>query len=495
MAHIAPALETPRSPLAVASYGPLVTAWAKRRLNLEHDEWQAYAIGRMLEADSDGNLIAHKALISVARQNGKSVIVRSVVGWILDEGYKLPAFREWHLVLMAAHDAKQARIPYGFIRHDVETFAPVDLYGSSARKQGKARARATMLTGIELNGVLVDVASRQAGSTRGVSPGLVCFDEVLTQTDFGMYDVLAPSQIAIPNAMMLLTSTAGFSDSVVLRQHFDDLYKQSVGAEKPDPSFLGLWWRADDDDVGLDWDQLAKANPALRADRLSRKHIESEYRVLPHGSWVRERLNRWHDERVDAPFSLAAWGACRKPDPLDPAHLAIPHEYVIAVDVTSGWSEGSIIVSAQRDDGMVGAEVHRYLQSRPDHPLTAHDFTDEVTRLVQKLHVTKVVYSVSSALAAAMERYGVERGVPCEAVSSTRMQVACHDFAEAVIAGRVAHDDAHLDAQIGTAQRRFIGQDGSWRWSISLTPITSVVGTTMATMYAMKAVAPVQVFV
>lgn len=495
MALIAPAYETPRSPLAVQSYGPLVTRWAKRRLDIEHDPWQEYTLSRMLEADSAGDLIAREALVSVARQNGKTVIIRSLCGWMLDEGYKLPAFREWLLMQLAAHDARQARIPYAAIRRDVERFANVDLYGSSARRQGKARARATMLTGIELNGVLVDVASRQAGSTRGISTGLVAFDEVLTQTNHEMYEVLKPSQVAVKNALMLLTSTAGFSDSVLLRQYYDDLVKFATGAVRPDPSFLGLWWMADDDDVGLDWDALAKANPALVTNRLSRGHIESEFRVLPHGSWVRERLNRWSDERVDAPFSLAAWGACRRANPLDPAVIADPPEYVVAVDVTSTWSEGSIVIAAQRSDGLVGVEVHRHLQSRPNFPLTADDFTREVTRLREKVHVTKIVYATSSALAAAMERYGVERAADCIPVSSERNMMACHDFAEAVIAGRVAHDDAHLDAQIGTAQRRPIGKDGSWRWMISGQPITSVVASTFATMYAMKAVAPVQVFV
>jgi anti-sigma-K factor RskA len=74
------------------------------------------------------------------------------------------------------------------------------------------------------------------------------------------------------------------------------------------------------------------------------------------------------------------------------------------------------------------------------------------------------------------------------------MMQSCHDFAEAVIAKRIAHDDPHLDSQIASAQRRFIGTDGSWRWAIAQVPITSVVAATMATTFAAKGVAPVQVF-
>ena len=477
------------------SYGPLAVRWAEKKLGIICGPWQEYAIGRMLECDDDGELIARLILLSVARQNGKSVIVRIIVGWIMDEGYRLDAFEDWRFILLAAHDAKQARIPYDFIRRDLQSYADVSAWGQTARRQGRAASRATMYTGLELHGVRVDVATRQPGSARGVSPGLIAFDEVLTQTDFSMYEVLSPSQSAIRNSQMLMTSTMGYADSVVLRAMYDRLYRQATGAEQPDETFLGLCWQADDDDVGLDFDRLRLANPALDDGRLSRKMIEAEYSILPTGSWVRERLNRWHDERVDAPFTLAAWGACRQKEPLDPEALPPDVKYTVAVDVTSTWSEGSIIVAAQRKDDRVGVEVHRYFQSRPNIPLSADVFLQECDRLAQKFNIEQIVYATSSALAPMMERYKVMRQIECTPITSVRNMMACHDFAEAVLHGRIAHDDPHLDSQVGMAQRRFIGQDGQWRWTISLTPITSVVATTFATMYAMKALAPVQVFV
>ena len=493
-ALIAPALETPRSPRATGSYGPLVTRWTEKRLGLIHGPWQEYALGRMLECDDDGELIARLILLSVARQNGKSVIVRSLVGWLMDEGYKLDAFSGWIMALLAAHDAKQARIPYDFIRRDMQSYADVSAWGQSARR--KEASRATMYTGLELHGVKVDVATRQPGSARGVSPGLIAFDEVLTQTDFSMYEVLSPSQSAVRNSQMLMTSTMGYADSVVLRAMYDRLYRQATGAERPDETFLGLCWQADDDDVTpAEWDRLKLANPAIDDGRLSRKMIEAEYAVLPTGSWVRERLNRWHDERVDAPFTLAAWGACRQPEPLDPAALVPEVKYTICVDVTSTWSEGSIIVAAQRRDDRVGIEVHRYFQARPNIPLSADVFMQECDRLVAKLNVEQIIYANSSALAPMMERYGIMRQVKCEAITGVRNMMACHDFAEAVLNKRIAHDDPHLDSQVALAQRRFVGKEGQWRWSIALTPITSVVAATLASMYAMKAVMPVQVFV
>ena len=72
--------------------------------------------------------------------------------------------------------------------------------------------------------------------------------------------------------------------------------------------------------------------------------------------------------------------------------------------------------------------------------------------------------------------------------------MACADFAEAVTSKRLAHDDPFLDSQVASAQRRFIGSDGAWRWTISSTPITGVVGATLSVAIAAKTVSPVQVF-
>jgi hypothetical protein len=493
--HVPAALESPRSPLVTGSFGEKVARWAKRKLHILLDPWQQYALERALEHDADRNLLARLVLLSVARQNGKSVIVRSLVGWLMDEGHKWDTFRQWDFILLAAHDAKQARIPYDFIRRDLLTYADINTWGRSARQQGAARSRATQYTGLELNGVRVDVATSQAGSARGISPGLICFDEVLTQTTFGTYEVLSPAQVAIRNSQMLMTSTAGYADSVVLRSVHDRLYRQHTGAERHDPSFMGLWWRADHDDVTpQEWDQLCKANPSLDSgNRLSRQLIESEYLILPRGSWVRERLNRWHDERVDAPFSIAAWGACRVPQPLHPSMVA--GGYVVACDVLSTWSEGSIIVAALRKDGKVGVEVHRHLLSRPDRPLTAPDFTREVAAIAAKVKVDKVVYSASSALAPAFERHAAENSaLEYQSMSAVKNLMACADLAEAVTARRIAHDDPFLDSQVAVAQRRFVGSEGAWRWTISNAPITGVVAATFAVAIAAKAVTPVQVF-
>jgi len=446
-----------------------------------------------MEYGADGNLLAHQALISVARQNGKSVIVRSIVGWLLDEGWKVPAFAAYRHMTMAAHDANQARIPYDLVRRDIIGYANLKAYGHSARSMKGKVQRATMYGGIERNGIVLETASNRADSGRGHTNGLVAFDEVLTQRDWEMHSVLVPSLSAVDNSLLLMTSTAGFADSVVLRSYYNQLYRQHTQAERHDPTFIGMWWMADDDDVGLDYEQLTKANPALPDGRLSRQAIALEHGILPKGNWVRERLNRWADERVDAPFSIAAWGKCRVREPLAPAMVS--DGYVVGVDIQANLSEATIVVAAQRTDGRIGVEVHRHLEQRKELPLSASDVMVEIAKIASKVKVDAIVYPASSALAPAFERHAVESGLPYKALQGPKQAQACADFAEAVTSGRLAHDDPYLDSQIAGAQRRFIGTEGAWRWAISGSPATGTIAATLASMVAASAAAPVQIFI
>ena len=481
---IRPALETPEPPNVAGSYGPQVAAWAKRQLDWTLDDWQTYALTQALRHDAKGDLIARIALISTGRQSGKSIIVRSFADWMLDQGYKLPPFRNWTTMLAAAHDAKQARVVYQGVYNDMSSTAKL-----------RQSVHATRYFGIRQrsNGLDLDTVTSQPGSARGKSAGAILWDEVLTQTDFDMYEVLAPTQSAQRSPIMLMTSTAGKASSVLLRAFYERLKGIAEGKLPPDPTFYGAWWMADDDDVGLDWDQLRKANPSLDGGRLTRTAIETEYAVLPRGSWVRERLNRWADERADAPFSVAAWGACRVPSgPLD----GLVGPYTVAVHVKHDLTEATICVAARNPEGRVGVEILRHYSASPAHPITAGQVETLVSTFASNNSVHKIVYQADSVLAAAFAREAAIRGLPYEAVNSTVVMQACGDLSEGVAARRIMHNDPLLDAEMAGASRRMVGQEGAWRWSVTASTggVTSVIAATLALSIAARAPRKAQIF-
>lgn len=471
---VRPALETPDPPGVVGSYGEQVRRWSLRRLRLELDPWQAYALDKALRHDRNGDLIHRIALISTGRQSGKSIIVRMFTGWMLDNGWKLPPFRGWTTLLAAAHDAKQARVLYGGVFKDMESTPDL-----------RASVHATRYFGIRSrsHNIDLDTVTHIAGSARGKSAGAILWDEILTQTNFDMYEALAPTQSAQRSPIMLMTSTAGHAQSVVLRAFYNRLTAIVAGTQEPDPTFYGAWWMASDDDVELDWDELRKANPALGDGRLSKAAITTEYHILPKASWIRERLNRWADDRAEPPFSMYAWGQGREPDPLKSA----PGPFVLAIDCDSYLTEATIAVGGVRQDGRVGVEIYRHISGTASDPITGTHIETLVSNF--RGEIKSIMYPATSALAPALVRAQMKSQLPFEPLQSPDMVRACQDLAEGVGARRIVHNDPFLDAEISGAERRMIGKDGGWRWSItaSQTPITSVVAATLAFSGASRA--------
>jgi phage terminase large subunit-like protein len=244
------------------------------------DPWQEYVAWKAFRHGADRRFRHRTTLWSTARQNGKSVIVRAFYGWLLDEGRKLEPFCHWSDIRAAAHDAKQARIIYRAVYQDLA--AVPELTRPPHREHGETMIRPPIRLsrqiGIETDSLFFDTLTSEPGSARGLSLGALAFDELLTQRDHGMMEAVRPTQMVQISPITLLTSTAGFADSVVLREYYDRLRRQAAGDEAPDPSFYGAWWESEDPEAGLDWPQIRQANPSPRIDR---EAITSEYRDLP----------------------------------------------------------------------------------------------------------------------------------------------------------------------------------------------------------------------
>lgn len=468
--YAGPRWETPDPPRVHGSYGPAIRKWAKAELGITFGRWQTHVIDRAMRHDRAGDLIARIVLLSTARQNGKSVIVRAIFGWFLDEGWKLPAFAAWTTLLAAAHDAKQARITYKGVYGDMMNI-PRIASASKGQRTGKP-IRLTEHFGITMNGLTLDTVTGQPGSARGLSAGAIAYDEVLTQRDWDMWEALQPTMGAQRSPIIILTSTAGFPDSVILRAFYDRLIRQASGDELPDPTFYGAWWESEDPHAGLDWTAVQQANPALGDGRLTKAAIQGEYAILPPDSWRRERLNHFADIGADSAFNPGVWAACRTPEPL--AGLEGP--YALAVGVQPGWERATIAVTGVRPDGRIGAEIHRDIRGE----ITAQRIVAEVAAFRDPVQV--IAYDSVSAGAPEFRRDAEETGRPWREFKPADMVAACMDVSEMVLAGRLAHDDPLLDAQIAWTAKRPIGLDGAYRFSVQHSggPIDAVNAVAMA---------------
>ena len=101
------------------SWGPYVADYARRVLRLELDRWQQRALNRALLYYPSGQLVHRVYLISTGRQNGKTVIARSVLGWALTDRHTPP----WEHLYGLAHERAQAFIPYRGVLTDLAPLA------------------------------------------------------------------------------------------------------------------------------------------------------------------------------------------------------------------------------------------------------------------------------------------------------------------------------------------------------------------------------------
>jgi hypothetical protein len=467
-----PRWETPDPPGVAGTYGNTAIAWAKRELGLTPDWWQARSIRKILRHDRKGDLIHRTALISTARQNGKSVVVRIIFGWLLIEGHQLPVFAGWTELLAAAHDAKQARLLYSGVYRDLLMIPTI----KAANRPGQTGDRDVRLTehfGITVRGLTLDTVTGQPGSSRGHAAGAVAWDEVLTQDDWEGYAALSPTQIAQRSPIMLMTSTAGFATSVVLRSFFDRLVRIAAGDEAPDSTFYGAWWQSEDPDAGWNRKAIKQANPSA-GGRLPWAGIAAEYRILPSENWRRERLNHWVDEQADTAFNVGVWAKLRTPQPLKD----VDPPFVLGIDVQPGWERATIVAAAQRPDGRIGAEVYRDLR---DEQITVERLAAELDSFPEA--VAAVIYDGVSGAAAGLDRHGVTRwGTEYRSLKPHQVVAACMDTTEIVLSGRLAVDDPLLDAQIAWTVRRGVGSEGAFRFTRtgSSGPIDAVMAMTLA---------------
>jgi hypothetical protein len=474
-----PRWETPDPPGVTGTYGDRVIDWSQRKLGREYGPWQSYSTRRMLRHDKAGDLLARIMLISTGRQNGKTIKVQGLFGWLLDEGRNLAPFAGWTEMLAAAHDAKQARKMYNRVRADIE--------GST---ELLARIKTTQWAGITAGPIEFDTVTGQPGSARGSTAGAIAWDEMLTQRDWDMWEALGPTQSAQRSPIMLLTSTAGHADSVVLRAFYDRLRRMASGDEKPDPKFYGAWWESDHLEVGYDangerrpltpadWVQIRKANPGLGDGRLTRDAIILDHSILPRESWFRERLNHFIDIVADGAFPTGAWATNRIHNPL--AGLTGP--YALGVDVQPGWERATITVAGNREDGKVGVEVYRDMRRTEGEPVTGDRIVAAIEAFPDIDDVVVIAYDQVSGGAPRFLRHHEETGFPWDPLKPAAMVAACMDVTEMILAGNLAVDDPLIDAQIAFVAKRPVGQDGAFRFSrqASTGPIDAVMSMTLA---------------
>lgn len=215
------------------------------------DPWQRWLAIHLGELFPDGRPRYRKAIVLVARQNGKTVLCSLLIlYWMFVEQVELTvatntdraaAKRSWRKVIEIAERTPALGQWLGE-RHTFLQIGEEDFWNAHGAHYRFA------------------APTRRAGRGDTVDRGLL--DELREHRNRDTWDAIVPAMNAVPDALLVCISNEGDAESVVLHEEHDAAETFIATGEGDDRVFLASWSSptgADPEDV----DALAAANPSL----------------------------------------------------------------------------------------------------------------------------------------------------------------------------------------------------------------------------------------
>jgi hypothetical protein len=476
----APRWQTPLPPGVTGSWGPEVTAFARTELGIILDRWQQRALNRELAVYADGSLVHRHYLTSTGRQNGKTVKVRSLIGWALT-ARDTP---DWSTILGLAHDKGQARIPYNAVLADLTPLK---------RRLPRGGLALTRYLGIrsDLYGRHreYNIGSKESrDAIRGTSVDLASFDEILTQRSYDTWAALEPTTRARPEPLIDATSTAGDDRSVLLRDWWERGIRIIDGAE-PFAGFGMTWYAADDDDAPDDPRAVLKANPAAAEGRLPLAPILASIHSLSPATYRSETLNLW-SEGADEWLPPGTWPARLGRQPHDAMRV------ILGVEVVPTWRRATVSVAIATDSGeWVGIAGEIDSSRTTSSSVPPADLIKLLASLAISWRPQAVAFSASAAAAPHVESWAELAKIPTIALGARQIRAASAMFRSELIGARLTHgDDPLLAQQVRVARPSGPLEGGDWYFSIreSLGEIDALRAAAWAAWAVISPVEPVQ---
>jgi hypothetical protein len=296
--RIEPRLVTPVP--AGESFGPALTAWSKRVLNIDLMEWQKRICNDALSLDENGDFIFREACISTARQNGKSLVMRAVAGFMATE---YAAHRkEPQTIVIVANQKRRSMALFRDVVRDLD-----EKFECKVRWQnGDERINFP-------DGSSISVVAASAHA-HGMTASILLVDELWDISPEVVFTALRPSQIAVKNPMMMMFSTAGDQGSTVLLQ----LREQGMAAI--DSGRTGSLYFCEfslPPGVSLeDRRYWGWANPAL-GTTITMKALELAFDSPNRQAFIRGHLNLWVDS-TNSYLPINLWNDRKTEDPMPP---------------------------------------------------------------------------------------------------------------------------------------------------------------------------------
>lgn len=212
-------------------------------------KWQKQFIRDLYAPNDDGKMRVRRAIFSVARKNGKTMLIAALVLAHLVGPEAIPNGE----IYSAATDREQAGQVFKFARQLVEAepeFAPDGSLPITVVPSTKTLVH-------NPNGSFYRALSAEAGTKHGLNPSVWIYDELAQARDQELYEVLNTSQGARKEPLGIVISTQSPDPEHPLSKLIDD------GLVANDSTVLVHLYCADDEAEIDDETAWRMANPAL----------------------------------------------------------------------------------------------------------------------------------------------------------------------------------------------------------------------------------------
>ena len=300
--------------------------------------WQQRIVRRLFTTRPDGLRQYRTCLLMLPRKNGKTELAAALaIYFLMFDG------ETGGQVYSAAADREQAALVFhaatAMIRNDPELLACVEIIES--QKRIVHRASRSVYRAI----------SAEAYSKHGFDASAVIYDELHAAPSRDLWDVLATSQGARAQPLMMAITTAGYDRHSILWELYSHA-KKVAEAPTIDPTFLPILYEAPPEADWTDERVWYKANPALgdfrSIEEMRSKAARAKEIPAQENAFRRLYLNQW-TETAARWVALAAWDACVDPA-WDPAALDGRRCYV-GMDLSTTTDLTALVAVFPDDDG------------------------------------------------------------------------------------------------------------------------------------------------
>ncbi len=225
--------------------------------------FQRFIIGSLYGwVDKDNHAVRRftDAFISIARKNGKSLLISGVITYEFLFGTAPANKRQLYT---AANDRKQAGIIFGMVKDRLKALMRID----------DEINRMVKITRDEIvnldDGSIIRPFSRDAGLVNGYEPHVAVVDEYADAKTTDMLETLASGQVLLPSYLTFIISTAGFDMNVPMRTQNYPYAKKVLSGEETNDRYFAFIAEQDSVEEVDDDTTWPKSNPLMEVPKLT----------------------------------------------------------------------------------------------------------------------------------------------------------------------------------------------------------------------------------